>query len=124
MACRSWMYVQNRRACSPKEPGCVPTGASARAACTRATCAEVSLSSFSTYITVVFSVFTVGEKLSSSFISWFFNDNTKRQKDCWRPELAVKTVSQRLWLINVRCQCHTWLHHLHSHEQERAFGDI
>lgn len=65
------MYVQNRRACSPKEPGCVPTGASARAACTRATCAEVSLSSFSTYITVVFSVIAAVEKLSSSFISWF-----------------------------------------------------
>lgn len=66
------MYVQNRRACSPKEPGCVPTGASARAACTQATSAEVSLPSFVSYITVLCSVIAAVEKLSFSFFSCLF----------------------------------------------------
>lgn len=37
---------------------------------------------------------------------------------------SVRTISQRLWLINVRCHCHTWLRHLHSHKQGSDFGDI
>lgn len=44
----------------------------------------------------------------------------------WRPELAVRTVSQGLWLINVRCRCHTWRRRrcLRSRKLGSAFGDI
>lgn len=36
------MYVQNPMRCSPKAPGCVPTGVNAHAAYTQATFVEVS----------------------------------------------------------------------------------
>lgn len=91
------MYVQNRRACSPKEPGCVPTGASARAVCTRATSAEVSLFPPSppfAYVTVLFSVIAAVENLSFSFFSWVFvNENSKWQNDFFGAQNSLLGLS-------------------------------
>lgn len=78
-------------------------------------------------VTVLFGVIATAGLLRFSFFGCFLmkTQSGKVIFGAWNSQLELsRSPRQRLWLINVRCRCHTWLHHLHSHKQGSDFGDI